>query len=138
MKIGIEVEGRFKGLKTLFASTSDDAMYDAFKAVSDRQIPHLYISCEPSDLHNLVSYLRNFKDECIPNTLVTVECSEILDIDLDSTYIDHFMLDITPDVHKLRPQDSIKSHDGDLNVLCTHVETMVRTVSSDFNNDKDI
>lgn len=134
MKIGIEVEGRLKGIKTLFISFGEDNFPLALTELKIQNIMHLYISCAPKYLTELTGILRQHLD---PNVFVTVECDKIPEGGIDPV-IDHFMLDITPDVHKLRPKDSIKSHDGNLNVLCTHVETMVRSIPKDFSNDLEV
>ena len=139
MKIGLEVEGRSKGLKTLFLKASPN-LTSAFLTANLYKVPHIYISVAESDMDidTVVSMLENDYPDA-HEVLITVESTVLPTKPLEKhSTIDHFMFSITSGVHQLRPTDTVKSHDGNLNVLTCTVENMSRTEPMDFAGDLEV
>lgn len=134
-KIGIEVEGRFKGLKTLFIDDTEiDFVYENFnKLIHQYCFVSIYIS-------NLSGKLNNEQQEIINyfslNIVVLIETKRISYSTLNSSI--NFVLRIMDNnVFKLRDTDQIK-FEKNLNVKMVTVENMSTTLSEDFSNDEEI
>lgn len=136
MKIGLEVEGRLKGIQTLFVDYGSDLVV-AYNVCKERHISHLYVRTILLD-SNVVLDLAN-----APNWLyITVECDEI-NFDMSTTNINHVMLFIKNEasinsIWKLRQTDSYKFVRYDNLVFSSSIESMIVTHPSDFLNDVEI
>jgi hypothetical protein len=133
-KIGVEVEGRFIGLRTLFLDASELEQRDLVNhALANREVQQIYVS----DPLNLLGIGVNTVFPMLPSLstkyLITVEVNS-----LGSAPIPEWMNIILNvdnlDVWKLRKADQVKFSDQ-LNVLATTVQSMTRTVPEDFNGD---
>ena len=132
MKIGIEVEGRLKGIQTFFI---DNTEIDRFHKHLDYyhkkyNVAQVYVSY-PDDIAN--PKLKDIADKWF----VTVEVDKIpTEI---PEYINQIMLCVRhEDITKLRPQDSFKIDTKNQNLFCASVETAFRTYPKDFQNDKEV
>jgi hypothetical protein len=123
-KIGIEVEGRFKGIKTLFiqAEEFDDALR------IPRECNHIYIS----DNENTLDLSAEEWDAWTERWLITVDVTDVCETPRPGLNI---MLRIDhPSFWYLKPTDQIK-FEQDKNVWTIPVESMYRTFPEDFEGD---
>lgn len=131
MKIGIEVEGKYKGLKSVFIDLNELRFLDESKIPEGYH--HLYISV-PLD-YDVFEYNDDIK-KVLKKYDVTLEVDSIDDIDEEILKNVHIMLRIYhPDVWLLKNTDSIKFHSENNDVLSSSIETMYRTNPKDFEKD---
>lgn len=135
MKTGIEIEGRLKGLKSLFVSTKEILELGTAKVIQtarEQGVVHIEI---PQDvIVNLRNYM--FKDFHEAGFIVTTETTKIVDEAPD--FLNVVLIVENQDFFKLRGVDQIKFVDAELNVYMATVETMVRTYPHEFDADKPI
>ncbi len=137
MKLGIEVEGRLLGVKTVFIDATE-SLSDALNACESNGASHLYIS-DPSSTYLTDAGLTKLRDA---DVLVTLEVH---------TPVANFgLLDVPNNVHlmvtlnvphamfavaaSLRDSDTIKIHSGQ-NVLCWTRGHATRTTPDQFDGD---
>lgn len=133
MKIGVEVEGSYKGLKTLFIEQNElDKVLDKIKSVDVSQV---YISCN--------MYITGEQFIIIKKLLKTEKL-----ITIDTAYFDFIPKSIInkvniillvddSDFFKLKPTDQIKFEIG-RKVYTAKKETMIKTLPSDYKRDKEL
>lgn len=153
MKLGYEVEGRLKGLYTLFLSAKEAKEFFEFSSLKERAVPkgsadsidkvqHIYIS----DMANIIGHL----DYCLYRWQelglnVTLEVTEVRN---RASYPKNvsFMLHIATNLSlryansffELAGTDQIKFAEREGNahlVYCVTKENMTKTWPSDFEND---
>ncbi len=134
-KIGIEVEGRLRGVKTLFCSA--DELVDRAKIISyaaSKGITHVYVS----DRNNTLDYVMlgwMFSD-----CLVTLDVTEVRQgvRPTNVTVILTMPHSYWESVSRLRPDDQIKFHSEGREVLCASVRNFVPTQPIEFLGDEEI
>lgn len=134
MKIGIEVEGKHKGLPSFFVNETelDDLIKNTDQILSDHQkVRHLYVTSDnPSDevFIKLSILVKSF--------YITLEVKEVnFEVPTDI----HIMLNIdAPNVWKLKETDSVKFHNEQNYVLSTSLESLYLTYPEAFLDDEDI
>jgi hypothetical protein len=142
MKIGIEVEGRLKGLLSLFINTDELSytnLYNTFNQHKDN-IVAIYISDNSCaiDLRQrgvILKYLNL-------GFIITIEAPSFNHIIHDKEIYErcHLVLNIDKanDFFTLKDTDSIKFSNSDKSVFMYTKELAYKTKASDFNNDKEI
>lgn len=146
MKVGIEVEGRYRGLDTVFCSDQEfiHAQAKIIDVMAEHNSVHVYISD-----HNNVVYMRSVVAWLEENgNMVTIERTKMSKQDLHILELFpsiHVMLNISEaenadDVWNLRPTDQIKFHrsvEGESmpQVMCMPVECLYHTKPSEFLGD---
>ena len=132
MKYGIEVEGRFKGLKTLFMSAPEMMACTVERILGyaeERKVQQIYIS----DLEGLVLKQNRTLKALAKDYIVTLEVSSV---QAEVPAYVNIMLNLkceTP-MQFLKEGDQIKISQ-DQNVWAISVENMIRTVPEDFHGD---
>lgn len=129
MKIGIEVEGRLRGVKTLFCGPQDVAAAKAYLAANP--LTHVYIS----DRDNTLDYVM--VGWSFPACLVTMDVTSVregvrptnvtLILTLPHSHWDN--------VARLRADDQVKFHSVDREVLCATARNFVPTQPAEFLGD---
>lgn len=139
MKIGIEVEGRFEGLKTLFMTAREFLSRDVQNVVqllTFHKVQQLYIVDHLSELDLCSSSFDTITKFCY--VVITVE-RKTLEPAARSVLLRspvELMLYVeTPDVLRLRMSDQIKVGAGK-HVFVTNIGSMTETVDSDYDNDQ--
>jgi len=145
IKVGVEVEGKFKGLPSIFINSKEE-----FKAIVEnidlvkQNYSQVYISDANSDwVHQVGSYIKELI--VYQGVVVTIQSEQLNSILKNDQYMKlgsrlHLMLDIsngvkTP-ISQLRPTDSVKVHDSVTGeVFVISVENFFVTDSSDFTDD---
>lgn len=137
MKQGIEVEGRFKGLRTLLCgSAAEFYMFIMREKELSSGIQNVYVSDNNNelDLTHLNLWWHRGDVVMAPNYIVTIERTSIPPLSDVPQWV-HFILNASNDsFFNLRPQDQVK-FDKDLNVYVSVKETMIRTYPQDFDGD---
>jgi hypothetical protein len=126
MKIGIEVEGRYKGIKTLFCSALEYLM----EPLPDlMRVSHIYIS----DHENALDITNENVFYEIPEShLITVERTEVGKKPCDRI---HVILNVPSDSFwNLRETDQVK-FDLNQTVYAVPLEVMYKTKPEDFAGD---
>lgn len=131
MKLGLEVEGKHKGLSTFFIDETElDLFISNITNLLEEHLKtrHLYITAE--DPNNT---LINKLSKLVPYLYITLEVKNInFTVPADI----HIMYNIeTPGVWVLKETDSIKFHNPEDQVLSTSLETMFFTHPEAFLND---
>lgn len=130
MKVGIEVEGRFTGVPTLFC---DAAHYlEGIKVAKEQGLSHIYISDNDNTIDPCAEVLAN----C--GLLVTLDVTKVLtshERPLNVTLM--LRLDGFPMVNALNTRDQVK-FEQERNVLVAPVTAFYRTVPSDFDGDREL
>ena len=127
MKIGIEVEGRFKGIKTLFMSAEE---YLVFNDNVEQQFNAIYIS----DIENVLPLQSVNLKALHEKYLITIERSWV---DKVPAYLNIVLHIDIPSVWTLKPTDQIK-FEKDLTVKTIPLENLYTTYPADFEQDKQI
>lgn len=135
MKTGIEIEGRLKGIKSLFVSTKEILELGTRKVIQtarEHSVVHIEI---PQDI---IVNLGNdmFKELYQAGFIITTETTQIVGEVPD--YLNVVLIIENLDFFKLRGVDQIKFVDAELNVYMATVETMVRTFPHEFEADTTI
>jgi hypothetical protein len=150
MKIGYEVEGRFKGLYTLFMNSEHAVTFFEFKSLKERAFPpgsadsiekvkHVYVSDSADQ-----PFLMNGVEDCFlawneMGMPVTYETAYVGDRDLFPPNV-HIMLRIDGSLGgfesfwKLRLTDQVK-FSKDQTVFCVAKENMTVTLPHEFMDD---
>ena len=134
MKIGVEVEGRMKGVKTFFISGLE---IDKFMSRHD-ELNEKYPKYKNVYIAHDVDMLDPRLDLMATNYDITIETSDrITDI---PSWISHVIYLIEDDnFWKLRETDSVKFHQGhNAFVKAISVENMFHTNPEDFAGDREI
>lgn len=135
MKTGIEIEGRLKGIKSLFVSTHEIQELGTEKVIQtarENGVAHIEI---PQDIIvNLSDPMFNILHTA--GFIVTTETTEIVGTTPD--FLNVVLIVENLDFFKLRGIDQIKFVDKKLNVYMATVETMVRTYPHEFEADTPI
>jgi hypothetical protein len=136
MKIGYEVEGRLKGVRSLFLDVSElDKFYEHFVRCNCIKTVHevcqIYVSDHSNTLDLFSIKLLNLSKEF----LLTVEVTE-LKVD-PPRYINTMLCIDSPSFWFLRSIDQIKIS-KDLRVFSTTVENMSITNPEEFKNDTEV
>lgn len=126
MKIGYEVEGAYKGLRTLFMDAVE--LHD----LGPGYVAALYIS----DLQNSLR-VEDLRSKLVSYPLVTLEVTAP-PVDLDDTPNLVIMLNgpTFDKVSVLRPWDQVKINNGQ-NVVVFPMSSAIFTKPSDFSHDKE-
>lgn len=144
MKIGIEVEGRLRGVHTLFVS-AEYILHNAHTvqiALRDHSIQHLYISDRENRIRyssledwshvlitlDITKYRRDLNDT--QTALVVPPDNVTIILTLPYSYWDSIAF--------LRPTDQVKFHSDSRHVLCAPIQNFVRTEPSEFLGDQEI
>jgi len=135
MKIGYEVEGKMKGLKSLFIN--EDELKNEIKKIKKmaKEVNQIYISIdaihEPNEkwIKKRLELLKKL------NVFLTVEIMYFVtrpDVDMVMLRLEgnNQML-----IEDLKKTDSIKIHTGKNNVYSISIENMFFTKSEDFDDD---
>jgi len=133
MKIGIEVEGRFKGLRTLFMGYGEFFELKSFEDIEgilrDKCLQQVYIS----DLDNRIELRKQILRDMSKVAIVTLERTFV-----DGLLPEHVRIvlsvPVRTDMRILRPGDQIKI-DQHQHVWEVSKESMITSIPSDFLND---
>jgi hypothetical protein len=134
MKLGLEVEGRFKGVQTLFVSEEEftNQRFEIDCIIKDMvDIKHIYIS----DRNNRLDLEQPL--ELRRNLLVSIERTSIPNISIDPTITCVLLRVDTESFWALRPTDQVKFSKNH-NVRTVTVENMSMTIPTDFDNDVEL
>lgn len=138
MKIGKEVEGRLKGLDTLFMSAQDfvekansfaEERSEIFILCMENSVNHVYVSDLENEL-DLQAVAKFSKREAV---VVTVERTALTER-VPSNINVMLAMDYSSFQH-LKETDQVK-FSRDLYVHCIPKESMYKTIPSDFAEDK--
>jgi len=124
MKVGIECEGRLKGVPTIFCQAAE--LEVAIEYAVDSGVGHLYVS----DLANALPYARLASI----NALVTLEVTEVQDTARPSNVTLMLSVPGYANVAKLSSTDQVK-FEHDLNVLVAPAQAFFKTQPSEFSSD---
>lgn len=129
MKVGIEVEGRFTGVPTLFCDA--EHYLEGIKAAKEQGVSHIYIS----DNGNIIRY----NDEALATSglLVTLDVTNVYPEDRPPNMTLMLRLEGFPMVNALTARDQVK-FEQDRNVLVAPTTAFYRTVPSDFDGDREL
>ena len=127
MKLGIEVEGRFKGIPTLFLS----AMEFLKAEWCGHKQQHVYVS----DHDNTLPYELFSK---YPTRVFTLELTQVKPEPRPGNVFLMLLLPGYESVSKLNPGDQFKFHDEQRNVLCATQQSLIATSSEEFENDVEL
>lgn len=137
-KLGIEVEGRFCGLFTLFINADEyfnlAEVFDRIRANPDvalANIEQIYISDHEGRI-NLQTTNQDLVELCAGHQ-VTVECKYVPQFNI----IEHLNIMLSIDCNQvwyLRKNDQIKFSMGQ-HVMATTVRNMTQTAPADFDGD---
>lgn len=132
MKIGIEVEGRHKGLSSFFIDESELSVFLQNKKMlmeKYKKTRQIYI-CADNVTHDLLEALVSISDLFY----ITLE---VTNVNFEVPKEINIVLNINvPDVWKLKENDSIKFHNSDNYVLATSLESLYITKPEDFLGDE--
>lgn len=143
MKIGIEVEGRLKGLPTLFMTANEALVFFNYKSLKDAvdpqhhkyidQVRHVYVSDHANILYATDYCMVQWKDMAMPVTLerTFIDLCDAKEMPANVTIM------LTVDSRgfwNLRPQDQVKFSLNE-HVHCMAVENMTVTEPKDFEGD---
>jgi len=128
-KLGLEVEGRLRGVKTLFIGASEIEAAKAYLSLNP--ISHVYIS-DPENTLNYVVAGWLFADSLVTLDVTAVRAevrptNVMVILTMPHSYWDS--------VERLRPDDQIKFHSEGRNVLCAPVRNFVPTQPIEFLGD---
>lgn len=130
MKIGIECEGRLRGVETLFINASELGL----QVATDMSIRHVYIS----DHDNVLNYLEVAR--ILSAFVVTIEVTKVRPEERLSNI--NLMLAMPTEywdsVAALGPDDQVKFGSADRHVLCATKRCFVPTDPSEFDNDVEL
>ena len=136
--IGYEVEGRLKGLKTLFIACSINKEFfgcrDGIKSICERhQIHHLYFNAGKTNF-NEYEHIKAFLDYGYQITIETILPLGIpINLRFDSRL--HIIWRIERDLDLVKETDTIKI-EGRPGIYCTTPEQMVKTKWDEYKEDK--
>jgi len=130
MKLGIEVEGKYKGFSTFFIQDTElPSFLSRLPSLLNKHTKtrHLYIT-DTGEIGNYIGSLVYLTD--LLN--ITVETSAVVNLPKGV----HIMLNIpSKEVWGLKETDSIKFHDDKNNVMSIPVESFLKTKPEDFDGD---
>lgn len=129
MKVGIEVEGRLRGVHTLFCNASDNIDRAVEQAILNG-IRHIYVS----DNDNTLSYQEFIE---YPNIQFTLDVTRVQNIPRPSNITLMLRLPGFEDVSALKADDQIK-FEHNRTVLVASVNSLVRTNPDEFENDVEV
>jgi hypothetical protein len=139
-KLGIEVEGRFKGLLTLFLDAGELTEDNEEKILSvlkrNLRIQQVYISDLENTLLLGVKKLKPFLKKLSDLVFITVETKHLGKAPLPF-YLNIMLAVEHPSFWNLRPTDQVKFSQGQ-KVFAIPVESMYKTEPSDFVDDINI
>ena len=127
MKVGIEVEGRLLGLKTIFINHNEIVTTNLSSFILDNQVQQLYISDNDNKLDLYSGTLYELSNLC----LVTVERTVVDNYPL---HINIMLNVVNSSFWNLRRDCQVKFSQG-LNVYATTPRQMIRTIPEDFSGD---
>lgn len=134
MKYGLEVEGRFKGIKTLFVSEEEftNKGFEIDCIVKDMiDIKHLYIS----DLNNRIDLEHEIRLR--RDLVVSIERTSVPNVTIDPSITCILLRIDNSSFWALRSTDQVK-FSKDHNVFAATVENMSKTIPSDFDDDQEL
>jgi hypothetical protein len=146
MKIGIEVEGRLRGIKTIFIDHTETTSLKDLLDTDARlaHIGHIYISDIPStwDESNLMplgwvfdgyTITMEVTNSLMDRSVLPSNISLMLNVegigDDGSSFYEH--------IENLLPDDQVKFNNG-LNVLCVSKRHFIQTTPAEFLDDTEI
>lgn len=131
--VGIEAEGRLKGLKTLFISRNLN--YETIFRIADKhKCSHLYFNAGKRQI-NAWDIVEKFIGS---KFIITVEATSLISIPQKILKNCHIMLRIeNNNVNFLKPTDTIKI-ETQYCVHCITKEQMIQTSINDYKNDEAI
>ena len=132
-KIGVEVEGRLRGVPTFFIDAEElDA--SAVAKFINLGVSHIYIS----DRYNTLNY--NEVGHAFEGYLVTLDVTAVKEVSRPTNVT--LMLSMPhgywDSVQRLRPDDQVKFHSEDRNVLCVSARNLVATQPIEFLADREL
>lgn len=129
MKVGIEVEGRLKGIRTLFC-TAEEFLYgpDIRVAAREENCVQIYIS----DLNNILSLFSSYLTLVAKTYIITVERTKVESV--PPVWINIILTVDSPSFWYLNPNDQVK-FTRDQFVFALTKELMNKSVPSDFELD---
>jgi len=134
MKIGKEVEGRFRGIPTLFMNASE--FLNPKKADKAERYFHMCRQVYISDLRNVIRLNRDLRlKKWAKDMIVTVEVSHLPIVPPDDVNI-ILQLAVDPAFRHLRLDDQIKIESEKLRVYTVTVRQMVESYPSEYEDDK--
>jgi hypothetical protein len=137
MKIGIEVEGRLRGVKTLFIGAAElelEGPSGIRAKMMAHNVTHLYVS----DHNNVVDY--ETLGLSFYSLLVTLDVTRVKpgprpqNVSIMLTLPYEFFID----VDRLAADDQVKFHSVDRDVLCVSARHLVRTQPIEFCGDVEV
>lgn len=137
-KLGIEVEGRLRGVPTLFtdaiAMARDGGADKVMTAMRQHEVTHVYIS----DRLNVLDYQQ--VGRWFGGYQVTLDVTKVAKQlrPANVTIILTLPHEYWESVANLGPQDQVKFHSEDRHVLCATMHSFVPTHPSEFEGDTDL
>lgn len=131
MKKGFEVEGKYKGIYTLFLN--EDEIYNVDKIINNtNDVLQIYICINVLDY---IKYKNSIDWLLTLGKLITIETKKIYNIETMPLNI-NIMLNIeSENFFKLKDTDQIKFVNSDLDILSISKENMFKTNKNDFLSD---
>lgn len=125
MHIGLEVEGRLKGLPTLMLTP------DEFRSGKYKSVKAYYTNIYITDSHNELDLdIIDAERDPFNDPILSIERSWV-----DKIYPNlNIIICVNAPVWSLKPTDQIRMHDG-RDVWMVPVESMLRSVPADFEGD---
>jgi hypothetical protein len=131
MKIGIEVEGRLSGIKTLFVSAEEFSEITANQKLSNLYVEHGFTQLYISDHLNVLKLTSTIFEELADHFIITVEVTEVAEY---SDYVNIMLAIESKSFWNLRKTDQIKFSD-DMHVYSATIENMYYTTPDEFEGD---
>jgi hypothetical protein len=133
MKIGIEVEGRLRGVPTLFCDADYFIEYpdEVKSALELHGLRHCYIS----DTKNDLAY--PYVGSKLAGFLVTMDVTKVFDLTLPKNVTLMVRNPSFSDLQRLRPDDQIK-YEENRQVFVFPVGSAIKTQPHEFANDQEI
>lgn len=136
MKLGKEVEGRLRGVPTLFVDAYEvlNALANVKHTIWQYSVQHVYIS----DHSNILDYNAvgaEFADKLITMDVTNIKAEPRPQ---NVTFILTMPHDFWASVQRLAPDDQIKFHSEHRDVLCASVRSFVPTQPIEFIGDQEL
>ena len=135
--VGREVEGRLKGLLTLFVLSVKDIAYD----VGSLKFPHVYL-CPTVAQNDPPIEIEHLVADLVKTGVIVTVAVRPKDADKLTPYVRvnaHIMLDIEAHgITWLKPTDTVKIEIAHYATYSSSVEQMIQSRPEDYANDRDM
>ncbi len=130
--IGIECEGRLKGLKTLFIANKTD-LQQIILISKENNISHLYFNAGKNEFNDFEIIRKLYQEYTI-----TLEVTNVDNIPLDIIKYCHIMYRIleTESLDKIKDTDTIKIESPNTQIYCITKEQMMKNNFDEYKTDK--